>query len=340
VDAILMWSRAFAAAEVRELVTLGAQQFRGLLRRARPRLAYSVTLSVGKRLTPALDLTYGVGSGLIGRYRSQAGLNSGALWLNEVRLQSNTVLTPTGPLKPAPHGVLMGMGPASGVRGWGGTRRRGGAGELRFDAAPYVQLGKSLVSLSSAWSFAAWVRLDDLSSNSYCILGASYGDTSHTYFMFMHRSDKGGLTLQYTNTGASAQYPTTATRNMVADTWTHVALVVIPPATVDIYMDAQRVIHETAFPSSIAPNQSTGQDWILGSWAASPAANFLKGALDECWLWPRVLSATEVLSHMQLTSQPLPRLGRLLVPCVVDASSGGGSGLRVPPGLWMAGRAA
>jgi hypothetical protein len=339
VDAILMWSRALPTAEVRDVVTLGSQQFQGLLRRARPRFYSLVTLTVGKRLTPALDLTYGVGSGLLGRYRSQPGLNSGALWLNEVRLQSTTVLTPTGPLKPAPHGVLMGMGPPSGVRGWGGTRRRGGAGELRFDGAPYVQLGNSLINLSSAWSFTAWVRLDDIASTTYCILGASYGDTSHTYFMFLHRADKGGLTLQYTNTGASAQYPATATRDMVANTLTHVALVVIPPSTVDIYMDAQRVIHDTAFPSSIIPNQPTGQDWILGSWAASPAANFLKGALDECWLWARPLTPTDVLSVMQLTSQPLPRLGRMLVPCV-SSTGGGSSGLRVPPGLWMAGRAA
>jgi hypothetical protein len=340
VDGILCWNRELHKQDVFNLVTLGQQSFRGLVRSATPRF-YSVaraSLSVGKRVAADLTVGYGATVGLIGRWRCQPGLSGGALWLNEVRLHSSVVLTPTGFVKPAPHGLLTSMSPASAVRGWGATRRRGGAGELRFDATPYVKLGTSLIDLTTAWSFTAWVRLDDITSNSYCILGASFGDTSHAYFMFMHRADKSGLTFQYTNTGSTAQYPTTAVRNMVADTWTHVALVVMPPNTVDIYMDAQRVIHETSFPSSIAPSQATGQDWLLGSWAASPSANFLKGALDECWLWPRPLTGVEVMSVLQATARPRGQLGPVLRPCVVNTASVGTG--RVPPGLWHAGRVA
>ncbi len=158
----------------------------------------------------------------------------------------------------------------------------------------YISNGTSLVTLNSSFSISAWINIADITHNTYSIVGANTGnDIAKTYFIFMHRTDKSGLTFQWDNGAGSAFWPATASQNLTANTWTHAVVVFQPSAnTVDIYQNGVRVTHDTAFIT--APDQTTGQTWNIGSWGGTPVANFFNGSLDDIRIYNRALSAAEV----------------------------------------------
>ena len=206
------------------------------------------------------------------------------------------------------HGTYAGMPTApTSTSGPGRTDRSTGYGQWNLDGTnDYINLGTSPISFLKPFTITAWIRLADITSNSYVIVGLSFTDTVHSYALFMHRADKGGLTLQYTDSGSSAIFPPNASQNATANIWTHAAVVVnAPTSTVDIYQNGVNVSHTTSF--TINPLNVTGQSYSIGVWGTNnPVSNFFKGAIDDVKLYDKALSAEEVRNELNESQRQYP----------------------------------
>jgi len=211
----------------------------------------------------------------------------------------------TGRLSGAYGGMATAPTASSGP---GRTDRPGGWGQWNFDGTnDYLNAGTSPINLAKPFSITAWIKIADITSNAYVIVGLSYTDVIHSYGLFMHRADKSGLTYQYTDTGATAKFPNIASQNLVALTWTHVALVANPPAsTLTIYQNAVVVSHTTGFTQ--AAFNETGQGYGIGVWGTnSPVSNFFKGAIDDVKMYAQALAVQEIQQEYVESQQRYPR---------------------------------
>lgn len=218
-------------------------------------------------LANPVNLTSSLTQGLLAWYLELPHINeAGTAWRNLTRRGSDGLLTSMAT-------------PWTATSGRGRTSRPGGYGELRFDGTnDYVSagtVGQVLTNLP-AWSVAFWVLRRTGQAGDPVLL--SQGRFAVTGFYIQARAADTILAIGITSSTAPP---------LVADTWTHLAVVKTPGSAL-FYFNGRNVT-ATNNGDNVLPSTDT---LLFGSYDGT--ANFLLGSMDDMLLAQRAWSAAEV----------------------------------------------
>lgn len=171
----------------------------------------------------------------------------------------------------------------AGGAGWT-TGRTGGAVDLTGSGA-HVVLPPGLLAGATAFSVAAWVRLDAVATWARLF---DFGAGTGAYLFLTPRSSAGGARFAITTSGAAGEQRVDAPNPLPVGVWTHVAVTRQADLGV-LYVDGVEVARNAAL--TVRPG-GTGQNWIGRSqYAGDP---YLDGAVDGFRVHARALTAAEV----------------------------------------------
>jgi hypothetical protein len=332
VDAILMWSRALPLTEVRELVTLGSQQFRGLLKRVPSRLRVDSGANAGiwkRRVVPGsvnhaavLDVTHSLTRGLVYMGLCLPGRQFG-------RLVPNLVDGPTLSSQDL-HGRLNDTLISQ-------QTHPGGFGSfvLNGSGSSYIELQASArTALATTFTLACWFLVRSIPGGTMPALIAKSQSGSNSAYRWYIDATTPRLRLY---NGAFSQDVLYGNTTLALHTWYH-GVAVYDGVTAKLYLNGQPD-GSTAYTNTFG--NATDQTVRFGNFATLSTTQYLDGALDDMRIYNVALSAAQAKQLYENALTGYRGLLRALTTLhYVDVSSGSGSGLRVPPGLWMAGRAA
>lgn len=138
---------------------------------------------------------------------------------------------------------------------------------------------------TDTFSVSAWIKVNDISSNSYTIFGSTNAGYAGGYWILLHRADKGGVVLQSQGSGQVINFTTPST-NLTAGQWAHIVMVK-SGSNVKIYQDNTLISDETInnlLNFTATPLQIGG---LLN-------ANYFNGAMDETTFWSKSLTGPEI----------------------------------------------
>jgi hypothetical protein len=164
-----------------------------------------------------------------------------------------------------------------------------GGGAVALDGTDgYVRLADDVLAGASAWSFAAWVRLDGEPVAWSRIVDIGSGATANLFLTPL--SDEGTMRFAITGAGAGAEWHI-ETDPLRAGTWTHVA-VTHGAGTAVLYVDgAEAGRNENATVAPVDFANHLRACYLGRSQYNDP---YLKGALDEVRVYGKALAAAEV----------------------------------------------
>ncbi|WNV86292.1 beta-L-arabinofuranosidase domain-containing protein [Umezawaea sp. Da 62-37] len=174
----------------------------------------------------------------------------------------------------------------AGGAGWT-TGRTGSAVDLD-GAGGHVVLPAALLAGATAFSVAAWVRLDALTTWARVF---DFGAGTDAYLFLTPRSSTGGARFAITGTGAAGEQQINAPSALPTGVWTHVAVTQQGDLGV-LHVNGAEVARNAAMTVRPAALGGTGQNWIGRSqYAGDP---YLDGAVDGFRVHARALTAAEV----------------------------------------------
>ncbi|MCS7475408.1 beta-L-arabinofuranosidase domain-containing protein [Umezawaea endophytica] len=174
----------------------------------------------------------------------------------------------------------------AGGAGWT-TGRTGGAVDLTGSGA-HVVLPSGLLAGASAFSVAAWVRLDAVATWARLF---DFGAGTGAYLYLTPRSSAGGARFAITASGAAGEQRIDAASPLPVGVWTHVAVTQQGDLGV-LHVNGAEVARNTALTVRPAALGGTGQNWIGRSqYTGDPS---LDGAVDGFRVYARALTAAEV----------------------------------------------
>ena len=156
----------------------------------------------------------------------------------------------------------------------------------------YVALPTGILAGASAFSVAAWVRLDTVTTWSRIF---DFGSGTGTNMFLAPRASSATGTLRFaiTTGGAGAEQRINGPAALPAGVWTHVA--VTHTGTLGIlYVNGAEVARNTAMTITAGALGATTQNWVGRSqYCGDP---YLDGAVDGLRVYGRAVSAAEVAS--------------------------------------------
>jgi uncharacterized protein len=174
----------------------------------------------------------------------------------------------------------------AGGAGWT-TGRAGAAVDLGGTGA-HVVLPNGILAGATAFTAAAWVRLDALTTWTRVF---DFGNDTGTCLFLTPLSSAGGLRYAITTGGAGAEQRVDVPRPLATGVWTHVAVTQQGNLGV-LYVDGVEVARNAALTLRPADLGSTTRNWIGRSQYANDPA--LDGAVDGFRLHGRALTAAEI----------------------------------------------
>ncbi|GIH02194.1 hypothetical protein Rhe02_02610 [Rhizocola hellebori] len=155
-------------------------------------------------------------------------------------------------------------------------------------AGQYVSLPAGIFRTTPEFTFAAWVRLDTISTWSRLF---DFG-TGTTVNMFLTpRSDAGTIRFAITTGGSGKQERINAPAPLPVGTWTHVAVTLSGGVGI-LYLNRVEVARTSGMTLTPASLGNTTQTWIGRSeYQADP---YLDGAIDDLRFYSRALTPTEL----------------------------------------------
>ena len=158
-----------------------------------------------------------------------------------------------------------------------------------------INIGTGIVSLSTPFTLSMRYTVDDTTHNTYSLIGSSVGgDATKSYFIFIHRTDKNGMVLQYDLGPGAALFSASPSIATVANKWHHVTMYRNPSiGSFASLMDGNQSIGDATNPSFSHPIDGT---WGIGSWDPINVTNLWKGKIGDVFLWNRGLLQREMAS--------------------------------------------
>ncbi|MGC7096048.1 beta-L-arabinofuranosidase domain-containing protein [Amycolatopsis lurida] len=170
--------------------------------------------------------------------------------------------------------------------GWT-TGRTGGAVDLG-GAGAHVVLPAGLLTGATAFSVAAWVRLNTVATWARVF---DFGTGTGSYLFLTPRSSAGGARFAITTGGAGAEQRIDAAAPLPTGVWTHVAVTQAGDLGV-LHVNGAEVARNAAMTLRPAALGSTSQNWIGRSqYAGDPG---LDGAVDSFRVYGRALTTAEI----------------------------------------------
>lgn len=157
---------------------------------------------------------------------------------------------------------------------------------IKFSGPQYVALPSGVVSGLADFTIALWVNPTTISTWSRIF---DFG-TGTTRNMFLALSAGSAPRFAITTSGSGGEQRINGTRQLAADTWSHVA-VTLSGGTGTLYVNGQAVGTNTGMTLKPSDLGATGNNWIGKSQYGDP---LLSGAVDEFQIYDRALSASEV----------------------------------------------
>lgn len=155
----------------------------------------------------------------------------------------------------------------------------------------------AILDISLDFTIAAWVNINDVTHNQYSIVGATIPGTPGvgSYFIFLHRADKGGICLQIQPATGTLFLTGTCINNLVPGKWHHVVAVnVKSQGTAALYQDGRDnrgvvdTLLGTAFTNGLV------QTWGWGCWNPLTGTNVWAGKLGSTYIWNRAFTPEQV----------------------------------------------
>jgi hypothetical protein len=164
------------------------------------------------------------------------------------------------------------------------TGRTGGA--VNLDGANgHVSVPANILNGATAFTVAAWVRIDTLATWSRVF---DFGSGTGSYLFLTPRSSSGTARFAITASGAGAEQRINAPAALPTGAWTHVAVTATGSLGV-LYVNGVEVARNAAL--TLRPGASSS-NWIGRSqYAGDP---YLDAAVDSLRVYSRALSATEI----------------------------------------------
>jgi len=163
-----------------------------------------------------------------------------------------------------------------------------------FDgSADSVDVGSWFDLSNDDFSISLWVNINSITTNKYAAMGFSQsGNVGEPYWLFMHRADKGGWTLQSdVGLNALATWPTIST-GASAGTWDHLVLVRNRTAgSLSIWRNGTEY-KDSSFNPTFDADHDLGTLHI-GNWYSGGNLSFA-GKIDEVGIFSKALTADEV----------------------------------------------
>jgi hypothetical protein len=164
---------------------------------------------------------------------------------------------------------------------------------VRFDAAgDYLIRTASLPDMNAAYTWMAWVILDDSISDYRCLF--SLYDQYGEYYDYIGTWDDGSTVLFEAFAPSAPYWVDIGTGTLGTGTWHHVA-VTRNGAAMAIYLDGAAAGSSSAMSvaSRAAATEMRGGDW-------RPATAPMGGRLDSIKLWTAALTQAEIQAEMQV----------------------------------------
>jgi hypothetical protein len=155
-------------------------------------------------------------------------------------------------------------------------------------SAQYVSLPAGILAGATAFSVAAWVRLDTI-ANWVRLFDFGSGTTANMFFT--PRSSSGTARFAITSSGAGGEQRINAPAALPTGAWTHVAVTQTGNLGI-LFVNGAEVARNASM--SLRPSNlgSTSQNWIGRSQYSGDG--YLDAAVDSFRVYSRALSATEV----------------------------------------------
>ena len=156
-----------------------------------------------------------------------------------------------------------------------------------------VDLGTWFDLSNDDFSISLWANINSTAANKYVAMGFSQsGNVGEPYWLFMHRADKGGWTLQ-TDVGAVAlaTWPSIST-GASASTWDHLVLVRNRTAgSLSIWRNGTEY-DDSSYDPTFESDHSSGTLHI-GNWYSGGNLSFA-GKIDEVGIFSKALTGSEI----------------------------------------------
>lgn len=204
---------------------------------------------------------------------------------------------------------------------------------LKYDGTDdLVAIGTSLFDMNTDFYFMMRVRVDDITHNAYTMLGASVASSGTSgYFLFLHRTDKGGFVFQYDTGPGTGQWCSSPSKAAVADQWYTLLLGRNKNYNSFILMQDDYVTALDTTNPTFVP--STGQTWCIGSWDSVTPSNCFKGQIGDVLCWNRGLSRQEQEYLCMGVAHPLMLRPQLIASQSYIRGSVAGSGSMMLTGV-------
>lgn len=173
------------------------------------------------------------------------------------------------------------------VGGAGWIAGRSGNAVNLSGSSQYVALPTGILAGASAFTVAAWVRLDTL-ANWQRVFDFGTGTTANMFLT--PRTSSGAARFAITSSGAGAEQRINAPSALPTGVWTHVAVTLAGGVGI-LYVNGVEVARTSGMTVTPTNLGSTNQNWIGRSQYADP---YLDGAVDGFRVYSRALSASEV----------------------------------------------
>ena len=165
-----------------------------------------------------------------------------------------------------------------------------------------VDLGVNVVDMNGDFTVMFRAYLEDITSNTYCGVGASVsGSGASGYFMCIHRADRGGYVLQSDTGPGTATYSSSPNRPAIAKQW-HTILMRRTPTGLVMFQDDYVIIADGTNPTFVPSNT---QNWAIGSYDPINVIVLFKGKIGDVMIWNRGLDGREMELLAQGYAHPL-----------------------------------
>lgn len=155
-------------------------------------------------------------------------------------------------------------------------------------SAQYATLPSGILAGATAFTVAAWVRLDAIANWARLF---DFGSGTGVNMFFVPRSGSGTARFAITSSGAGGEQRIDAPTALTTGSWSHVA-VTLAGATAIVYLNKAEVARNSGMTLNPATLGSTTQNWIGRSQYGNDP--YLDAAVDDFRIYSRALSASEI----------------------------------------------
>lgn len=157
--------------------------------------------------------------------------------------------------------------------------------QLNLVAAQQITTSYNVDLDTDTFSVSAWIKINNISSNTYTIFGATNAGYVGGYWILLHRADRGGVVLQSQGAGQVINFTTPAS-NLTAGQWAHIVMVK-SGSNVKIYQNNVLITDETI--NNLV--NFTATPLQIGGLVNS---NYFSGSMDETTFWSKSLTEPEI----------------------------------------------